>query len=424
MFSRRLSRAECWGVAMATKKHLQRSHTIKLSKRIIGHDLQRRQVEQVTLKTKSVRDTAATLHSAVRQKNIPGLDAMRAMAITLVILYHYRAPVSGALGVIVFFVLSGFLITGMLIKEIAKSGTISIGNFYRRRAYRIFPAFYVCWFVTMGLALLKHDSFSWKHAAESFFYLADYGRAFIPLREQMVYPMGISWSLAVEEQFYLLWPLALLWVSRLKRPVRAVAWIICGLWVWRALLVVGFHVSWDYAYNAFDTRADALMIGCWLALVVFRGNIPRSTIWWLSRKWLVVIPTLALVGMNALEVRGLIGPALQVIEFTIAPVLMAILLLQWMYWGSKDWTLLEHPAIKFIARISYSLYLYHLVVRSLFLEMLHLVPLRRGGILLNAAFLIPVAAASYYGIERPFMRMRDRGRRASVLMDDGIKHSS
>jgi peptidoglycan/LPS O-acetylase OafA/YrhL len=360
-------------------------------------------------------EAAETLRSAVHQKNIPGLDAMRATAILMVVLFHWKYPVSGALGVIVFFVLSGFLITGVLIKELKKSGTISIGNFYRRRAFRIFPAFYVCWFVTIGLSLRAHDAISWKHAFESFFYLADYGRAFLPLKDQINYPLGVTWSLAVEEQFYLLWPLALLWVSKLKRPALAVAWIIAGLWMWRALLVVGFHVSWDYAYNAFDTRADALMIGCWLALIVYRGNVAKPVLLWVSQKWLVLVPLVGLVGMSTLESRGLIGTSAQVAEFTIAPVLTAILLLQWMYWGLTDWAFLEHWSIKFMARISYSLYLYHGLVKW---QLPDLGRLHHGKTALTAILCMLAASASYYGIERPFMKMRDRGHRASVLLDN------
>jgi peptidoglycan/LPS O-acetylase OafA/YrhL len=341
---------------------------------------------------------------------------MRATAILMVVLFHWRLPISGALGVIVFFVLSGFLITGMLIKEIKKSGTLSIGNFYRRRAFRIFPAFYVCWFVTIGLSLRAHDAISWKHAFESFFYLADYGRAFLPLKDQYSYPMGVSWSLAVEEQFYLLWPLALLWVFKLKRPVLAVAWIIAGLWLWRALLVVGFHVSWDYAYNAFDTRADALMVGCWLALIVYRGNVAKPVLLWVSQKWLVLIPLVGLVAMSTLEAHGRIGSSAQLVEFTLAPVLTAILLLQWMFWGLTEWTFLEHPLIKFVARISYSLYLYHGVI---FWQLPGIGRFHHGKTILTASLCLLVSVASYYGIERPFMGMRDRGRQSSVLLDDG-----
>ena len=341
---------------------------------------------------------------------------MRAAAIVLVIVYHFRGPVSAALGVIVFFVLSGFLITGVLIKEVARSGTLSIRNFYRRRVYRIFPAFYVCWFVTMGAALWRHDRITWENAVGTFFYLADYGRAILPVKQQYQYQMGISWSLAVEEQFYLLWPVLLLWVWKRRSPLRAVGWIILGLWCWRILLVVVFHVSWDYAYNAFDTRADALMIGCWLALAVFRPKGLRSILWWLSNKWLVLIPVVALVGINALDVHGKIGSSLQVLEFTIDPVLIAILLLQWMYWGSLGWSFLEHPAIKFIARISYSLYLYHQVAHVLLPD--YLVHVHHGRNAIIAITFLLMATGSYYGIERPFLTMRDRRRRAIVLTDD------
>ncbi len=334
----------------------------------------------------------------------------------MVVMFHLRLPISGALGVIVFFVLSGFLITGMLIKEIKKSGTISICNFYRRRAFRIFPAFYVCWFVTIGLSLWAHDAMNWKHAFESFFYLADYGRAFLPLKEQYAYPMGVSWSLAVEEQFYLLWPLALLWVFKRKRPVLAVAWIIAGLWFWRALLVAGFHVSWDYAYNAFDTRADALMVGSWVAITLYQGRVPKFVQMWLSRKWLVLVPLAGFVALSTLEMQGRIGPSAQLVEFTISPVLTAILLVQCMFWGLTEWSFLEHPLIKFIARISYSLYLYHVVV---FFQLPVIGRLHHGRTLFMAFFCLLVSMASYYGIERPFMAMRDRGRQPSVLLDDG-----
>jgi peptidoglycan/LPS O-acetylase OafA/YrhL len=80
--------------------------------------------------------------------------------------------------------------------------------------------------------------------------------------------MVVSWSLAIEEQFYLLWPAVLLWilVSR-KNAGRALAFFILGVWVHRAILFVGFHVSYGYIYNAFDTRIDALMIGSLLAIL-------------------------------------------------------------------------------------------------------------------------------------------------------------
>jgi peptidoglycan/LPS O-acetylase OafA/YrhL len=266
---------------------------------------------------------------------------------------------------------------------------------------------------------------AWSNITETFFYLADYGRAVLPLKQQYSYVMGISWSLAIEEQFYLVWPIALLWICKLQRPVKAVAWIVVGLWFWRALLVICFHVSWAYAYNAFDTRADALIIGCWLALAVRREDgAPRAVLWWISSKWLVLIPLVLLAAISTLDARGWIGVRNQVIEFSIDPVLTAILLLQWVYWGSTDWTLLEHPIVKFIARISYSLYLYHSLVAYLVKDPAHFVPIPHSRTVVNVALYILVASASYYGIERPFMKIRDRGKRTSVLMDDGLTGST
>jgi peptidoglycan/LPS O-acetylase OafA/YrhL len=357
------------------------------------------------------------LDAAVNRRVIAGLDALRVVAITLVVTWHSGAPLPGPMGVIIFFVLSGFLITSLLLKEIAANGSISILDFYRRRAFRIFPTFYVCWLLTILFMLWQHQAILWFRAMGSFFYLADYGRAILPAAQQGNYPMGISWSLAIEEQFYLLWPLTLAWVIRLRKPSRAVAIMIGAIWVWRASLAFGLHVPLTYIYNAFDTRADALLIGCWLALVVFRRPSARSLHLILAHQWQIVLPLTALVALGYFDVK--IVKSLTVLDQTLEPVFAAVLLLQLAFWGAYGWHFLEHPAIKFIARLSYAIYLYHPLTTA-FVDLFHLHHFRG---LIGAMLFIPVAAASYYWIERPFMRMRDRGKRKSVLMDDGIKHA-
>ncbi len=97
------------------------------------------------------RSRQEQLSNAINSKLIPGLDALRALAILLVLEYHFNNPLHGEIGpmgVEVFFVLSGFLITGILLKEYSRSGTIRLSEFYKRRAFRIFPTFYVCWILT------------------------------------------------------------------------------------------------------------------------------------------------------------------------------------------------------------------------------------------------------------------------------------
>ncbi len=365
--------------------------------------------------TRQASETVATLHRAIRQKKIPGLDLLRATAVAIVIFYHLGLQVNGNFGVIIFFVLSGFLITGVLQKEIARTGKLSLSNFYSRRAYRIFPAFYGCWIVALLMDLALHKQIHWKYEAESFFYLADYGRAVLPTKDQLTFPMGISWSLAIEEQFYLLWPPFLLWVLKLKKPVQAIGWTVVGLWLWRAILVLGFHVPWTYAYNAFDTRVDALMVGCWASLAVADGDVPFVIRIFLSSKWLVFAAVVLLAVFES-DVFSRPGGVLTVVQFSVLPAITAILLVQLVYWGTLGWPLMEHAAIQFIARISYSIYLYQGIVIPFVTEKMVGLGPHSGRRVLGIAVTTLLALASYYGIEKPFLRRRDRvWARRSVL---------
>ena len=340
-------------------------------------------------------------HNALRKRVIPGLDAMRAIAITLVVAYHLGAPVSGSLGVMIYFVLSGFLITSLLLKEIRRSGTVSLRNFYRRRAFRIFPAFYLCWVVTtLVVVFVWHQPVIWKQTMASFFYLANYARAVLPGVQQVTFHMGISWSLAIEEQFYLIWSFTLIWIMyKPHRAGRVVGGTIWTIWLWRALLMLRFGVGWSYAYNAFDTRADALMVGSLLAIVLYGDAIPSYLFALVSKKWLAIIPIVALAAVSYLDLHTPHSLYLQLFNFSLAPVFTAVVLLQWVFWG---WAVLEHWAAKWVARLSYSIYLYHPIV----LGFMGHIPVRHGQRLLAIPLILAVASASCCLIERPFMRMR------------------
>jgi peptidoglycan/LPS O-acetylase OafA/YrhL len=117
------------------------------------------------------------------------------------VLFHFGyLPAScGELGVMMFFVLSGFLITRILLMEYLKSGTISLREFYRRRTLRIFPTFYVCWLIETLLIALHREHIRWWEPCASFLYLTDYARAIAG--PQTIRHMAIAWSLAIEEQF-------------------------------------------------------------------------------------------------------------------------------------------------------------------------------------------------------------------------------
>jgi peptidoglycan/LPS O-acetylase OafA/YrhL len=282
----------------------------------------------------------AELQRVLHTKVISGLDAARAFAIILVLVDHFRFfdffsswhPQTGSLGVMIFFVLSGFLITSMLLKEYRETGNISFANFYRRRAYRIFPNFYCCWLLTTLVYYLGHV-FYWKHAALSFFYLMDYGRGLAPASVQPWMHMWVSWSLAIEEKFYLLWPLLLLFLLRRPNLIRTLVSIILGQWVYRAVMVLYFHPSEGYVYSTFDMRLDALLVGCLLAIMVENDRVRLLCCGLLRRQWFSLLAPLALL----LEVVASPGSkAAWLVVWSTQPLIIAVLLLQAVYWGAKS----------------------------------------------------------------------------------------
>lgn len=371
----------------------------------------------------------SALQIALRLKIIPGLDAIRAAAVSMVVLMHfgYLPTATGELGVMMFFVLSGFLITRILLTEYLKTGTISLREFYRRRTLRIFPTFYVCWLLETLLITLHREHIHWWEPWASFFYLSDYARAIAG--PEAVRHMVVAWSLAIEEQFYLLWPAVLLWMllSR-KNAIRAVSVFIACVWVHRAILFVGFHVSYGYVYNAFDTRIDALMIGSLLAILTVDAAQNPLTAKLLAQP--VRTPWLGALSVGAILLTVIFDPSIKKIpwlsmtSFSLQPVFIAIFLIQAVCFGKSQWRVLAHPALRFIAKISYALYLYHFLVISEgnrisflgysghFLGFRVLDPAHHVRMLLRVIPALLLAIGSYYAIELPFMRMRDRKKRA------------
>jgi peptidoglycan/LPS O-acetylase OafA/YrhL len=354
------------------------------------------------------------LEKVLKTKVISGLDALRTIAVSLVLVEHFGVVKgqTGSLGVMIFFVLSGFLITSMLLKEYRKSGSISLRNFYRRRAFRIFPTFYVCWILTTIVQYLSHRLY-WKTAIISFFYMMDYGRGLAPARMVDLLHLWISWSLAIEEKFYLLWPLLLLWLLKKRSTlIRTMCFIIVGQWTYRAILYLGFHVHWTYVYSTFDMRVDALLVGCLLA-VLAEGDRTRLLACQVLRwQWLSAIPAviLALIAMDPPS-----RPSLYLLSFTLQPILIAAWLLQFVYWGSRSWTICSSFIVRFTARISYSLYLYHPLAGQIIYELHARHPKYSSFLHLGYSAVVltlVMSIASYYCVERPFIRMRDKGDRS------------
>lgn len=327
------------------------------------------------------------------------------MAVFLVIFYHFGFElVPGAHGVMIFFVLSGFLITWLLIKENERDGDVSLTNFYKRRVLRIFPAFYVYWLLLVGLLMVTGKEIHWPHAWSSFFYTSNY---FIALNGDPNNGFSHTWSLAIEEQFYLLWPcLFLLWRASLKKMALFLVALIAAVWLYRAVLCFAFGVGHGYIYPAFDTRLDHLMIGCLLAVVIKIGALKRL---WRATSAHAALP-LVTIALLILSIRA--GNAygqryLDVFGFAIEPLLIAILVTQLIALSdTAPWRWVENPAIKFLGRISYSLYLYQQITLFFAKKALSAYPVVLQ--LAAAIFLtVAVAAISYFVVERPFLKLKE-----------------
>ncbi|MFE9605543.1 acyltransferase family protein [Streptomyces hokutonensis] len=349
-----------------------------------------------------------------------GLDGLRTVAVVLVIVYHVQPDLvpGGSVGVDVFFTISGFVITRLLVTEYARTGRIGLWSFYRRRWLRLMPALLLMCAVTAVLSVtfaLPLFQGAWVAAvlaAGSVVNLVRAGNA--GTYSDLTAPLSHTWSLGVEEQFYLAWPLLLLVLLRHARARAVLGWVavLCVLPVlWRTVL-------WDPSaahriYNGPDTRADQLLVGALLALVLarLRADDPRLA---LLRRWAgrLCRPALVLLGLIAwqipiTEVSGW-NPVWYTVGFLAAAVLTACVVAA-LDLCPESWPtrLLSLSVPVWIGRnLSYGMYLWHYPV----IRLLHDLGVR-GDPLLPAGLAATLAAAlaSYVLVERPLLR-RDRFR--------------
>lgn len=352
------------------------------------------------------------LQTRLRYPQIPALDGLRAVAVLLVILYHFGfSRVPGGHGVMLFFVLSGFLITWLLLKEDEKHRRIDLRGFYWRRVLRIFPAFYVYCGVAIAYLLVRGHLVPWPHALSALLYVSNYYAALNQHPENL---FSHTWSLAIEEQFYLLWPaLFILWRHDLRRLTRILAVIIGSVWIYRAVLVYGFDVNTSYLYAAFDTRLDHLLVGCLLAVILKRGALP--TFWdKITAYTAAPLVTLVLLGLSVAAGQTELVPRYRdVFGYAVEPLLLAVFIAQSIALSAGSaWSWAENAAVKYLGRISYPLYLYQQMVIYPVSKALAPLPwpVRLAGVLVAT---ISVASLSYYVIERPFLKLKDAGRKPS-----------
>ncbi len=342
------------------------------------------------------------LGTVLQRHHLPGLDGLRAVAVFIVIACHFfGSPIPGDLGVSAFFVLSGFLITWLLLNEYDTAGTISLRNFYSRRVLRIFPAYY--FFITVSCLIDYFRGHPWNGAfgLSGFFYLVNYYNA---THGHPPTSIAHAWSLAVEEQFYALWPLVLLMLVRRGRgrALAILALVIAAIAAWRSYLYLDLGVGTPYVYNAFDTRFDNVAVGCFLAL----GTRER---WFLRLARLAARSALLpLVSLGLLLVSrcATIASYHYSLGFTVDAFLVMVLLVQVLQlYRHPLWSWLQHPVVRYLGIISYPLYLWHVWGLGVGAR-LPLPPAAQ--FMVSVAVCIVVASGSYFVIEKPFLALKKR----------------
>jgi len=333
---------------------------------------------------------------------IPSLDGLRAISISLVLLSHLggtrhfliSARVTdffelGHLGVRVFFVISGFLITNLLLQELAKKNSIHLLKFYFRRTLRIFPPYYLLLAILFLAQACGWLALAPRDALHTLTYTSNY----YPERSWYV---GHTWSLSVEEQFYLLWPAVLLLAGR-RRALWAAGGFVLVSPVLRLILYYAFR---GYAIgHTFETVADSIAVGCVLAGA--RGWLKQQRVYqrFLQSRWFYLVP-LAVVLASALYDR----PRLYIFfGFTIMNIGIA-LCIDWCvtHDTGRVGALLNCRPLVFLGVMSYSLYLWQQpFLNKSSAALVTQFPLNL--ILVGAAALV-----SYYLIERPSLRLRQR----------------
>ena len=331
------------------------------------------------------------------------------MAALLVVFDHIGFRfVPGGLGVLAFFVLSGFLITWLLIGEEERMSSISLPRFYLRRAFRIFPAFYVYFVVVLFVTVATHHRINVPQAFSAAFYFTNYYQAIFGDPNT---GLSHTWSLAVEEQFYLLWPLGFLMLRTNGRRFTALAIAIPVLWVYRELLVFVVHAPQSYIYEAFDTRADHLLVGCLLAVSLRGGRFQR--LWKLacSSPTMVLATASLIAACEAMKFASGGFDYRDSVEFVIAPALIAILIVQLIAFDAHRVTApFNWGWMRYLGLLSYSIYLYQQLLVWPVMKVFRSHPTL--GIVATVTAIIIAAAGSYHFVERPFLRLRSRVERA------------
>ncbi len=307
--------------------------------------------------------------SAERTIHIPSLDGIRGLAALLVYLAHAARIelIPGGFGVTVFFFLSGYLITTLLRMEYEQSGGVSFRRFYLRRVYRILPPVYIVLTLVMALAyggMLDHQIHR-DAVLSQFAQLTNYYLVFVS-EDHFLPDTVVTWSLAVEEHFYLLFPIALILLLRRfdRARIATLLLAVCGIalaWRWYVFVVLGWGEG--YTYHATDTRLDSILYGCILGLWCNPALDARRSQPGNAAACLIIVAGAAMLMISFLVRSPVFRETLRYSLQGVALFGLFFCAVRFHHWRLFSW--LDSRPMRALGLISYTFYLSHSPILAL-----------------------------------------------------------
>ena len=360
------------------------------------------------------------------ERNLPahvvGLDGVRGVAVLLVFISHFhwilspdpfftkvtpwhfinRTFEAGFMGVDIFFVLSGFLITSLLMKDRSTNRKNLFRRFYRRRALRLLPALYALLIANFFVSRWENfpGDIQWRTTWHAILFLNNWN--IVNNFDEAQNDLGHLWSLGIEEQFYLIWPLTIWLLAKLKIPSKMMIPLILfaslGVMAHRTSLW-NEGTSWIILYVRTDTRLDSLLIGAMFAYVYRHFQVPS--------KILNSVATSSFIGLIYIKYVLYKSPFIFEMGYTIIALLAGFIILsvvEGVFFVQKVFT---WRPLTMIGKVSYGLYLWHMPIFLLFGR--HVTsgpkPLR---ILIGIVIASVVTSLSWFFIEKPFLNIKNR----------------
>ena len=348
----------------------------------------------------------AKLPATAGYGHIPGLDGLRALSVLIVVIAHmgFENIVPGGFGVTVFFFISGFLITRLLLAESESKGKVKLGKFYMRRIVRLYPALLFMLYITSCFYIIfKFGSPAPMEIAAGVGYFTNIFQVVSRIGGELPFmPWTHLWSLAVEEHFYLGFPiLVVIFRKNWRNLARVLIGVIIGAALWRTYIAFGTSLpAADYNYMMTDARIDSLAWGCLLSVILHisdDGHIWKRFVGWL--------PTM--LGFTGLAASFLIRDESfrYTLRFSVQGISIFLLILNLYYWRMLGFafSILDWKPLAYIGTISYALYLWHVPIIDLMVRGF-------GDNLVSKSLAVVIsfglAVFSYNLVEKPFIKLR------------------